>query len=46
MALQVDTSWRIKNMRDGTIWEIKSGPVDPDNDRQWLEFMCQTGVAG
>lgn len=41
----VTTDWRIKDMRDGTIWEIKSGPVDPDDSRQWLDFLCQSGVA-
>lgn len=44
-VLAVDTSWRIKDMRSGKIWEIKSGPVDPDGGRQWLEFLCQSGVA-
>ncbi|WP_433994917.1 hypothetical protein [Bradyrhizobium japonicum] len=32
-------------MRDGTIWNIRSGPVDPDDGRMWLEFLCQSGVA-
>lgn len=45
-TLEVDASWRIKNMRDGKIWQIKSGPVDPDGGRQWLEFLCQAGIAG
>lgn len=44
-TLGVTTDWRIQDMRDGTIWEIKSGPVDPDDGRQWLEFLCQSGVA-
>lgn len=42
---QVTTDWRIRDMRDGTIWNIRSGPVDPDDGRQWLEFLCQSGVA-
>lgn len=44
-TLAVTTAWRIVDMRDGTIWEIKSGPVDPDDSRQLLEFLCQSGVA-
>jgi len=41
----VTTAWRIRDMRDGTVWEIKSGPVDSDDSRQWLEFLCESGVA-
>lgn len=44
-TLAVTSAWRIRDARSGTIWEIKSGPVDPDDGRQWLEFMCQSGVA-
>lgn len=46
LTAAVDPTWRIKDMIDGTIWEIKSGPVDPDGGRAWLEFLCQSGVAG
>ncbi|MDA9511166.1 hypothetical protein XI09_42260 [Bradyrhizobium sp. CCBAU 11386] len=44
-TLAVTTDWRIQDMRDGTIWNIRSGPVDPDDGRMWLEFLCQSGVA-
>ncbi|UEM17340.1 head-tail adaptor protein [Bradyrhizobium barranii subsp. barranii] len=44
-TLAVTTDWRIRDMREGAIWEIKSGPVDPDDGRQWVEFLCQSGVA-
>lgn len=44
-VLAVTTDWRIQDMRDGTIWNIRSGPVDPDDGRMWLEFLCQSGVA-
>jgi SPP1 family predicted phage head-tail adaptor len=45
VTLAVTTDWRIRDMRSGRIWEIKSGPVDPDDRRQWLELLCQSGVA-
>jgi hypothetical protein len=41
-TLAVTTDWRIQDMRAGTIWNIRSGPVDPDDGRQWLEFLCQS----
>lgn len=44
-TLAVTTDWRIQDMRDGTIWNIRSGPVDPDDGRMWLEFLCQSGGA-
>lgn len=44
-TLAVTEAWRVREMRDGTIWNIRSGPVDPDDGRQWLEFLCQSGVA-
>lgn len=44
-TLAVTTDWRIQDMREGTIWAIRSGPVDPDDGRMWLEFLCQSGVA-
>lgn len=44
-ALAITTDWRAKDMRDGTIWNIRSGPVDPDDGRMWLEFLCQSGGA-
>lgn len=44
-TLAVTTDWQIRDTRDGRIWQIKSGPIDPNDDRQWLEFLCQSGVA-
>jgi len=41
----VTTDWRIKDMHEGTIWNIRSGPVDPEDGRQWLEFLCESQVA-
>lgn len=44
-ALAVTADWRAQDMREGTIWNIRSGPVDPDDGGAWLEFLCQSGVA-
>ncbi|MEN6535646.1 MAG: head-tail adaptor protein [Bryobacteraceae bacterium] len=41
----VTTDWMAKDMRLGTIWNIRSGPVDPEDDGAWFEFLCQSGVA-
>lgn len=41
----VTVAWRAQDMREGTIWNIRSGPVDPDDGGAWLEFLCQSGVA-
>jgi head-tail adaptor len=45
VTLAVTPAWRIVDMRAGTIWNIRSGPVDPDDSRQWLEFLCQSQAA-
>jgi hypothetical protein len=42
---QVTSEWMAKDMREGTIWSIRSGPVDPDDGGAYYEFLCQTGVA-
>lgn len=41
----VNASWMIKDINEGTIWAILSGPVDPDDSGAFYEFLCQTGVA-
>lgn len=42
---QVTTDWIAKDMNRGTIWNIRSGPVDPDDGRAFYELLCQSGVA-
>lgn len=42
---QVTTDWMAKDMNEGTIWNIRSGPVDPDDSRAFYEFLVQSGVA-
>lgn len=43
-AQQIDTSWRMRASRDGTHYNIRSGPVETDN-RLYLEFTVESGVA-
>lgn len=42
---RITTDWRAQDMREGTIWNIRSGPVDPDDSGAYYEFLCQSGVA-
>jgi SPP1 family predicted phage head-tail adaptor len=44
-ALLVTTDWRAKDERTGAIYNIRSGPIDPDQKRRWLELLCEEGVA-
>lgn len=39
----VDSSWRIRNARTGTQYQIRS--VTPDEKRTWIDFLCEAGVA-
>jgi len=43
-ARQIDTSWRMRASRDGTHYNIRSGPVETD-DRLYLEITVESGVA-
>ena len=40
----ITTAWRMRDARSGTIYNIRSGPV-PTDDRQYLEFTVESGVA-
>lgn len=42
---QVTTDWRAKDERSGVLYNIRSGPIDPDGKRRWLELLCEQGVA-
>jgi head-tail adaptor len=48
----VDTDWRVRDVRRGEFvngeWvgpEFNIRDVTPTTDRQWLDFLCQSGVA-
>lgn len=45
LTRNVTAEWMAKDMNDGKIFAIKSGPVDPDDSRAFFEFLAQTGVA-
>jgi SPP1 family predicted phage head-tail adaptor len=41
---QIAEDWRARDTRSGTEYAIRS-IVDPDDRRQWLEILTQTGAA-
>lgn len=49
---QVSTDWRVRDVRSGSFvgdeWrgtEFNIRDITPTDDRQWLDFLCQSGVA-
>lgn len=40
----VTPAWRMRDLHSGVIYNIRTGPV-PSDDRIWLEFTCESGVA-
>lgn len=42
-AAEIRTDWRIRDLRRGLEFAIKSGPV-PSADRGWLDFTAESGV--
>ncbi len=41
---QVTDAWKARNMRSETDYNIRS-IIDPDGKRQWIEMLCEEGVA-
>lgn len=41
---RITPDWRARDVRSGTIYNIRS-IADPDDRGQWLELLCQSGVA-
>ena len=39
----VTTDWRIIDKRDGTTFNVRD--ITPSDDRRFLDFLCQSGVA-
>lgn len=39
----VTTDWRIRDSRTGEIYNIRD--ITPTTDRQWIDFLCESGVA-
>lgn len=44
-ALSANTDWRIKDLRSGVVYQIKS-QANMDKRREFLEFLTVAGVAG
>lgn len=40
---QINTDWRVRNVRTGVEYNIRD--ITPTDNRQWLDFLCQSGVA-
>lgn len=43
-TLTVTDAWRAKDENSGVIYNIRS-IIDPDGKRQWIEMLCEQGVA-
>jgi hypothetical protein len=39
----VTTDWRVRDVRTGTIYNIRD--ITPSDDRAFLDFLVQSGVA-
>lgn len=40
---QISSDWRLVDARDGTEWAVRD--VTPETDRQFISFLCESGVA-
>jgi len=40
----VTRDWKARDMRAGVDYNIR-GIIDPDGKRQWIEMLCEEGVA-
>ena len=40
---QVSTEWRVRDARDGTVFNIRD--VTAETDRMFISFLCERGVA-
>ncbi len=45
LTRDVTTAWMVKDMNEGTIFAIQSGPVDPDDSGAFYEILAKSGVA-
>lgn len=43
-ARAITTAWQVVD-RNGTIYQVKEPPADPDGKRAWLEFIVSVGSA-
>jgi head-tail adaptor len=40
---QIDTAWRIRDVRTGEVFNIRD--ITPSDDRQWIDVLGQSGGA-
>ncbi|MDX3929249.1 MAG: phage head closure protein [Shinella sp.] len=40
---EVGADWRVRDVRSGIAFNIRD--ITPTNDRAWLDFLCESGVA-
>ena len=43
-AQSITPDWRMRDLGSATVYNIRTGPV-PSDDRRWLEFTVESGVA-
>lgn len=43
-ARSITSDWKATDLRSGTEYNIRS-IIDPDGKRQWVELLCDEGVA-
>lgn len=39
----VDTDWRVRDVRTGAVFNVRD--ITPSDDRQFLDVLCEKGVA-
>jgi len=44
-TLSANTDWRVRDLRAGTIYQIKSS-ANMDEKRRYIEFLAVSGIAG
>lgn len=42
-ARRIVAAWRVKNVRTGTLYQIRA--VTPDETRDYIDLLCEAGVA-
>lgn len=42
-AREVTTDWHMRDMQNGTVYNIRS--IVPSDDKAWIELTCESGVA-
>lgn len=43
-TLAITTDWKATDVASGEIWNVRSPPIDPDQDGHFLEMLAEKGV--